>query len=55
MANNIGGSSGIQASIQQRLQEIKAGFLSHLPIRIDEVAYAAAAFRNRPAPFRFPE
>ncbi|MEC4593346.1 hypothetical protein VPG91_20245 [Nitrospirillum amazonense] len=55
MANNIGGSSGIQASIQQRLQEIRAGFLNHLPRRIDEIAHAAATFRNHRAPFRFPE
>ncbi|WP_186454665.1 hypothetical protein [Nitrospirillum amazonense] len=55
MAINIDGSSGIQASIQRRLQEIKAGFLNHLAARIDEIARAAAALRNRAAPFRFPE
>ncbi|MEA1652381.1 diguanylate cyclase [Nitrospirillum sp. BR 11164] len=48
MANNIGGSSGIQASIQKRLQEIKAGFLNHLPVRIDEIAHAAAVLAAEP-------
>ncbi|MDE1146271.1 MAG: diguanylate cyclase [Azospirillaceae bacterium] len=41
MTNNIGGSATVQATIQQRLQEIKNGFLSQLPTRIDEIATAA--------------